>query len=44
MPSVPSFYWIRELTKPIPERHYHNNTACRIGKEIPTSDRRPGTS
>ena len=43
MPTIPSYYWIRENTKAIPERNFHNNSFCEVGKAIPRSDRRLGT-
>ena len=43
MPTTPAFYWIKESTKPIPDRVHHNNTWCTKAKDIPRSDRRPGT-
>lgn len=44
MPSVTSFYSVNEANKPATERVYHNNGACRVGQDIPQSERRAGTN
>ena len=43
MPTIPAFYWIKENTKPIPDRVHHNNSVCAAGAKIPRADRRVGT-
>jgi hypothetical protein len=43
MSSVPPFHSINESRKPPKRCVYHNNSACRIGRDIPVLDRRPGT-
>ena len=36
MPQVPAFHSVKE-------NHYHNNSKCGPGSEIPAHNRRPGT-
>jgi hypothetical protein len=43
VPTTPPFYWIKESTKPIPDRAHHNNSNCAAAKDVPRADRRPGT-
>jgi hypothetical protein len=43
MPRTPEFYSINEAAKPAANRVYHNNSACPPGRDIPPSERRPGT-
>ena len=44
MPTTANFYSINEARKPASDRVYHNNSACRLGQDIPQSERRNGTN
>jgi len=41
---IQAFYSINEPNKPAADRVYHNNSACRLGLDIPASERRSGTN
>jgi hypothetical protein len=43
MTTVPNFYSINEVNKPVGNRVYHNNNACPPGRDIPQNERRVGT-
>ena len=43
MPIVPAFYSVNELKKLPAHRVHHNNSLCAPGRDIPASERRPGT-
>lgn len=43
MTSVAAFYSINEAKKPQEKRVHHNNSACPPGRDIPESERRPGS-
>jgi hypothetical protein len=43
MAKVPAFHSINESAKPAAHRVYHNETQCAPGRDIPVSERRPGT-
>ena len=36
------YYSINEASKPADKRVYHNNENCRVGRDIPESERRDG--
>jgi hypothetical protein len=44
MASTPAFHSINEVKKPANHRVYHNNTNCPPGRDIPSWERRAGTS
>ncbi len=44
MPTTTPFHSVNEALKPIPNRVFHNNSACAPGRDIPQHERRPGTA
>ena len=43
MAKAPEYYSAKETKKPIKKRVFHDDDQCRVGRDIPPSDRRNGT-
>ena len=43
MPSIAPFYSVNEAKKPVAKQVHHNNSGCVPGRDIPQTERKPGT-